>query len=86
MTFATHHACIRVEQRLGFIPDDDDWIGVVLAITDTVAGRARALKLRQTGTTEVWLVPMRDMAARVVWDRVAATVVTVMPGTDRGVW
>lgn len=85
MRLATTHACIRVEQRLGFTPDDEDWIDVLMAITDTVAGKPRALKLRNASKwTEVWLVPMRDVAARVVWSPRYAVVVTVLP-TQRGI-
>jgi hypothetical protein len=79
MCHATFHACVRVEQRLGFVPDDEDWLGVLMAITDTVVGKPRALMLRQHAGIEIWLVPMRDMAARVVWNPETAVVVTVLP-------
>ena len=75
--FATRHASLRVEQRLGFVPDDEDWVGVVLAITDRAM--TSALKLRQAGEAEVWLVRMRDVAAKVVWNPATAVVITVLP-------
>ena len=78
---ASYHAAQRVRERHGVQPDEALWRGVLLDITDTVAGlRHAALLLRREGHgTEIWAVRIDGVARKVVYNPATAEIVTVYP-------
>jgi len=78
---ASYHAAQRLLERHGVQPDDALWRGVLLDITDTVAGQRTAALLlrRERHGMEIWAVRIGGVARKIVYNPETAEIVTVYP-------
>ena len=82
------HARQRLEERYGIKVSDEDWPGVVADIINDIRGGRALFTSRPPldngqGQGEVWLVYVRGMAVRVLYNPVAFKLITVFPPSSR---